>query len=73
MDDMNIYELRAAEMLDERLSIIQCIDGSGPADQANYNGMIHMLRALGYDVVIRDGKHIVFDTKTDDEEDEDNE
>lgn len=69
MDDMNIYESRAAEMLDERLNIINTFDESGPADQANYNGMVHMLKALGYDVVIRNGKHIVFDTK----EDNDNE
>ena len=72
MDDMNIYELRAAEMLDDRLNIIQCIDGSGPADEANYRGMVDMLRALGYDMVIKDGKHVVFDTKTN-EEDEDDE
>lgn len=72
MDDMNIYELRAAEMLDDRLNIIQCIDESGPADEANYRGMVNMLRALGYDMVIKDGKHVVFDTKTN-EEDEDDE
>jgi len=72
MGDMSIYELRAAEMLDERLNIINMIPESGPADEANYRGMVHMLRALGYDMVIKDGKHVVFDTKTN-EEDEDDE
>lgn len=59
---MNKREKKAAELLDERLSIIT-MPCSGPADTAMYDGMINMLRALGYDVVIRDNKHVVFDTK----------
>ena len=59
---MNEYEQRAAELLDDRLQITK-MECATPADQAMYNGMIQMLKALGYDTVLNDGKHLVFDIK----------
>ncbi len=61
---MDEYEQQAARLLDDKLLMTKMAFAT-PADQSAYNGMLQMLLALGYDAILSDGKHRVFDTKED--------
>lgn len=61
---MDEYEQQAAQLLDDKLLTTK-MPFATPADSSAYDGMMQMLLALGYDAIMNDGKHRVFDTKED--------
>lgn len=47
------------ELLDERLSISKMREAT-MSDKFYYKGMLAVLKAMGYDWVIKDGKHTLY-------------